>query len=77
VFQLFDAGVGALQCLVLHQNRLDQRIERVGGLAQTVLNGAGRIRVARCAFHPCKPVEKIVNQLAFLRCHGLSPGALE
>src|SRR6185312_2940318 len=73
LFQLLDAGSGALQRLVLHQNRLYQGIDRIGRLVQTILNGGSRISIAWRALHLGKPVEKIVNQLAFLRCHGVSP----
>ena len=71
--QFLDAAVGALQRFVLEQDRLYQRVNGVGRFAQALGNSCNGVRIARGALHPGKPVEKIINQLAFLRCHGLSP----
>src|SRR5216683_574066 len=71
--QFLDAAVGALQRFVLEQDRLYQRVNGIGRFAQTLGNGCNGVRIARGALHPEEPVEKIINQLAFLRCHGFSP----
>ena len=69
-FQLLDALVRALQRLVLHQRGLHQRIHRIWCAAQALHDRRHRLRIALGAFQFGEPVEKIVNQLAFLRCHG-------
>ena len=38
-----------------------------------MVGGSDGVRIARRALQAGEPVEKIVNQLAFLRCHGFSP----
>jgi hypothetical protein len=69
--QFLDPAVGALQRLVLDQDGLHQRVEGVGGLAQALPDRSPGVRIARRALHLREAVEKIVNQLAFLRCHGV------
>jgi len=71
--QFLDPVVGALQRFVLEQDGLYQRVNgiwaRCAGLARSQQWRPDR---APCP-PPGEPVEKIVNQLAFLRCHGFSP----
>ena len=62
--------MGALERLVLKQHGLHQGVDGVGRAAQTLRNGGGGVGIARRGFNLAEPVEKIVNQLAFLRCHG-------
>src|SRR5262249_27583990 len=45
-FELADAGLGALERLVLDQGGLHQRIGRIGGLAEAVLNQAFGLSIA-------------------------------
>ena len=71
--QFLDAAVGALQRFVLHQHGLHQRVDRVGRLAQALRNRGDGVGIARRALQSGEPVEKIVDHLAFLRCHGFSP----
>ncbi len=72
-FQFLDAVVGALQRLVLHESGLHQRIDGVGRGAQALHDRGHRLGIAGRGLQFGEPVEKIVNQLAFLRCHGLLP----
>jgi hypothetical protein len=69
--QFLNAAVGALQGLVLHQHGLHQRVDGVGRRAQTLRDRRGGAEIAWRTLHLREPVEKIVNQLAFLRCHGV------
>jgi hypothetical protein len=62
---------GALQRLVLQQHGLHQRIDGVGRALLAARNGVQRIAVARRSLDLAEPVEQIVNQLAFLRCHNV------
>ena len=71
--QFLDAVMGALQRFVLQQHGLHQRVDGIGRLAQALRDRGGGVRIARRALHLREPVEKIVNQLAFLRCHVVSP----
>jgi hypothetical protein len=71
--QLLDAVMGLLQRLVLHQHGLNQRINRVWRDPQALGDCSRRVRIARRAFHLGQPVKKVINQLAFLRCHQASP----
>ncbi len=71
--QFLDPVVGALQRFVLEQDGLYQRVNGIGRAAQALRDRSSGVRIARRALHPGEPVEKIVNQLAFLRCHGFSP----
>src|SRR6185437_4360147 len=73
LFQFLDVRIGALQSLVLQQHGLHQRVQRIWRLTQTLLHCRNRVGVAWCALDLGKPVEEVVYQLAFLRCHGLSP----
>ena len=41
----------------------------IEGVAQALRDHSGGFGIARRALHFGEPVEKIVNQLAFLRCH--------
>jgi len=77
LLQLLDAAVGALQRLVLQQHGLHQSIDRIRGDAQTLGDRGSGVRVPRGVFQLGKSVEKVVNQLAFLRCHGSSPSRME
>ena len=43
--------VGALERLVLHQNRLHQRVNRVGRAPQALRDRGGSVRIARRALH--------------------------
>ena len=72
-FQFLDARVSTLQRFVLHQCGLHQRIDGIGRVAQALHDRRHRLRIALGAFQLGEPVEKIVNQLAFLRCHGPLP----
>jgi hypothetical protein len=67
--------MGLLQRLVLHQHGLNQRINRVWRDPQALRDRGRRIRIARRTLQLGQPVEKVVNQLAFLRCHQTSPYA--
>jgi hypothetical protein len=71
--QLLDAVMGLLQRLVLHQHGLNQRINRVWRDPQALRDRGDCIRIARPAFQLGQPIEKVINQLAFLRCHQNSP----
>ncbi len=68
---LLDAVVGALERLVLHQRGLHQRIDAVRCLAQAMHDRRHRLGITRRIFQFCEPVEKIVDQLAFLRGHAV------
>jgi len=65
--------VGALQRFVLQQRSLHQRVDGAGRLAQAIGDRGGRIGIPRCIFQFRKPVEKLVDELAFLRRHDQSP----
>jgi hypothetical protein len=71
--ELLDVGIGAFQRLVLQQHGLHQCIDGVGRLAQAVIDGGQGIGIARCSLELPEPVEELVNELAFLRRHDLSP----
>ena len=72
-FQFLDAVMGALERFVLDQHRLHQGVDRVGRAKQALRNGGGGIGIARRGVDLAEPVEKVVNHLAFLRCHGRLP----
>jgi len=72
--QLLDACMSALQRFVLQQHGLHQRIDGIGCLALTLRDGVSRIGIAWRTLYAGKPVKKLVNQLAFLGCHGSPPG---
>ena len=69
--QFLDTAVGALERFVLEQHGLYQRVNGIGRVAQALRDRSGGVGIARRALHPGEPVEKIVNQLAFLRGHGV------
>ena len=65
-FELLDAGIGALERLVLHQRGLHQRIDGVGRLAQAVPDRALGVRIALGILQRGKAVEQLGDELAFL-----------
>ncbi len=67
--EFLDVGIGALQRLVLEQHGLHQGVDGVRRFAQAISDGIGRVRIARGALELGEPVEKFINQLAFLRVH--------
>lgn len=69
--QFLDAIVGTLQRLVLHQRRLHQRVDRVRRVAQSLHDRGHGFVVAWGILQLGEPVEEVVDQLAFLRCHGV------
>src|SRR5260221_10954003 len=71
--QRLNPGVGALERFILQQHGLHQRVNRVGRLTQAFRDRRDGVRIARRALHLGEAVEKVVNQLAFLRYHGFSP----
>ena len=64
-FQLLDAGIGALERLVLHQRGLHQRIDGVGRLAQPVADRALGLRIALGILQRGEAVEQLGDELAF------------
>jgi hypothetical protein len=68
-FQFLDAIMGALQRFVLNQCRLHQRIDGVRRTPQALRNSRGGVGIARRGLYLRKPIEKLINQLTFLRCH--------
>ena len=68
--QFLDACIGPLQRFILKQRGLHQRVNRIRRFAQAFIDGGNGVRVTRRALQLRESVEKIVNQLAFLRCHG-------
>ncbi len=71
--QFLDSAVGALERLVLDQNGLHQRVNGIGRLAQALRHRGDSVGIARRVLQPGEPAEKIIDHLAFLRCHGFSP----
>ena len=69
--QFLNAGVGAFQGFILNENGLDQRIECVGCLPLTLCDRCFGFGIALRAFDPGQAAEQVVNQLAFLRGHGV------
>src|SRR5262249_26353797 len=72
-FELFNSGVGTLEEFVLHQHRLDQRVDRIGRAAEPLANQPFRIGVTPLPFQRGKAIEQVRNELLFLRSHGCSP----
>ena len=69
--EFLDPVMGALQRLVLHQCGLHQRVDRIRRAAQALHDRGHGLAVARGILQLGEPVEEIVDQLAFLRCHGV------
>ena len=74
--QRADAGIGALERLVLHQHGLHQRIGRIRRPPKPLDDGAFGLRVSRPVLEPGKAIEELRDELAFLRGHGPSPGSI-
>ena len=68
-FELADAGLGALEHLVLHQHGLDQRIGGVGRALKAVVDRLLGPRIARGVLQRDKAVEQLVDEIAFLWGH--------
>ena len=53
------------------QRGLHQRVDRIRRVAQALHDRGHGLAVARGILQLGEPVEEIVDQLAFLRCHGV------
>ena len=73
MLEFFDAGIGALECLVLDQDRLHQRINRVRRMAQPFADHPLGIGIAALALQRRKAVEQVGDHLSFLRSYCSSP----
>jgi hypothetical protein len=68
--QFLDAGIGALERLILQQRRLHQRVGR-GRALRAPLRSAARRGIARSLAG--QTIEQVSDKLAFLGRHGMSP----
>ena len=71
--QFLDTCIGALERLVLQQHRLHQRVNGMRSAPQTVGDQALRLRIALCGFELDQTIEQFIDELGFLRGHGVSP----
>jgi hypothetical protein len=71
--QLLDAGVGALERLILDQRRLHKRIDCVRRPSQSISNEALGVRVAGTTFQLGQTIEQFVHKFLLLWGHGGSP----
>jgi len=68
-----DAGIGALERLVLHQHGLHQWVDGVRRTVKAVRDRAFSVGIARRLLELREPVKKVLNQLAFLWGHCALP----
>jgi hypothetical protein len=73
MLKFLDAGVGALERLVLDQDRLHQRINRVRRVAEPFADHALGVGIAALALQRRKAVQQVGDHLSFLRSHCCSP----
>ena len=71
--QLLDAGIGALEGLVLHQDGLHQRVDGVRRAPEPLGDGALGVRIARDSLEGGEAVEQLGDELTFLRGHRSGP----
>src|SRR4029077_16714560 len=71
--QFLDAGIGALERLILQQRRLHQRVQRVRRALRALCDQPLGRGIARQALKLAQTIEQVSDKLAFLGRHGMSP----
>ena len=69
VLQLLDAGVGALERLLLEEDRLHQRVDGVWCAREPFADRTLGVGIALPALERPEAVEQVGNHLSFLRSH--------
>jgi len=69
IFGLGELGLGLVERVLLHENRLGEDVERVGGAAQALLEHLLSVGVLFGKLRLLHAVDQVADHVLFLRSH--------